>query len=307
MTKGRELRNRSGVQAKRPASVGIPATLCRGMLLIAAMFLSGTVMAETPLERGAYLVRGIAGCGNCHTTRDSDEKPIAAMELAGGRVLDAPFARIVMPNITPDKETGIGMWTDEQIATAIREGKRPDGTLIGPAMPIGVYRGISDADTQAIVAYVRSVPPISHKLARTIYKVPVPTSYGPPVGTVPEVPRADRIAYGGYLAGPVGHCLFCHTPMVQGRSDVSRTGLGGREFPVPGGGAIHSRNITPDPETGIGNWSDQEIKTAITTGVRRDGGLLVPFMAFRWYAHINDEDLDAIVAYLRSLKPLTTP
>ena len=132
-------------------------------------------MAETPLERGAYLVRGIAGCGNCHTARDPDEKPIAAMELAGGRVLDAPFARIIMPNITPDNETGIGSWTDEQIATAVREGKRPDGTLIGPAMPIGVYRGISDVDTQAIVAYVRSVPPISHKLAKTIYKVPVPT------------------------------------------------------------------------------------------------------------------------------------
>ena len=235
-----------------------------------------------------------------------DEKPIAAMELAGGRVLDAPFARIIMPNITPDNETGIGSWTDEQIATAVREGKRPDGTLIGPAMPIGVYRGISDVDTQAIVAYVRSVPPISHKLAKTIYKVPVPTSYGPPVGHVPEVSRADRIAYGGYLAGPVGHCLFCHTPMVQGRPDVSKTGLGGREFPVPGGGAIRSRNITPDPETGIGRWSDQEIKTAIKTGVRRDGGLLVPFMAFRWYAHIDEADLDAIVAYLRSLKPLAT-
>jgi hypothetical protein len=108
VTKGRELRNRSSVQAKRPASVGLPSTLCRGLLLIAAMFLSGTVMAETPLERGAYLVRGIGGCGNCHTARDSDEKPIAEMELAGGRVLDEPFARIVMPNITPDNEKGIG-------------------------------------------------------------------------------------------------------------------------------------------------------------------------------------------------------
>lgn len=284
----------------------ILASLCRGILLISTVLLSGRVLAETPLERGTYLVRGIAGCGNCHTTRDSEDQPIAAMELAGGRVLDVPFAVIVMPNITPDNETGIGTWTEEQIMTAIREGRRPDGTLIGPAMPIAIYRGISDADTRAIAAYVRSVPPISHKLARTVYKVPVPTSYGPAVSSVPDVPRTDRIAYGGYLAGPVGHCLFCHTPVVQGRSDVSRTGLGGRQFPAPGGGTILSRNITPDQETGIGNWSNQEIKTAITTGVRRDGGLLVPFMAFRWYAHINDDDLDALVAYLRSLSPLTT-
>lgn len=289
-----------------PSRTGIFTTLYLGVLLLIVMFLAGTATAETPLERGTYLVRGIAGCGNCHTSRNADETPIAAMELAGGRVLDTPFAVIVMPNITPDNETGIGSWTDEQIATAIREGKRPDGTLIGPAMPIGVYRGISDADTRAIVAYLRSVRPISHKLARTIYKVPVRTSYWPAVGNVPDVPRSDRVAYGGYLAGPVGHCLFCHTPMVQGRSDVSRTGLGGREFPGPGGSTIRSRNITPDPETGIGKWSDQEIKTAITTGVRRDGGSLVPFMAFRWYAHIKDDDLDAIVAYLRTLKPLAT-
>jgi mono/diheme cytochrome c family protein len=290
---------------KLPASTGVFVAL-RRVLLIAAMFLSGSVMAETPLERGAYLVRGIAACGNCHTTRDSDEKPIAAMELAGGRMLDVPLAIIVMPNITPDKETGIGTWSDEQIALAIREGRRPDGTLIGPAMPIGVYRGMSDTDTRAVVAYIRSVPSISHKLARTVYRMPLPTSYGPSVSNVPDVSRSDHIAYGRYLAGPVGHCLFCHTPMVQGRSDANRTGLGDREFPVPGGGTIHSRNITPDSQTGIGMWSDQEIKTAITTGVRRDGGLLVPFMAFRWYADINEDDLDAIVAYLRSLNPVAT-
>jgi len=166
---------------KHSIGAGMLAAVYLGMSLLITLLVSGTVIAETPLKRRAYLVHGIAGWGNCHTPRDPDEKPIAAMELAGGRVLDLSFAVIVMPNITPDTETGIGTWTDDQIATAIREGKRPDGILIGPAMPVGVYRGISDSDARAIVAYLRSVPPVSHKLAKTTYKVPVPTSTARPL------------------------------------------------------------------------------------------------------------------------------
>ena len=93
-----------------PASLGIPSTLRGGVLLITAIFLSGIAMAETPLERGAYLVRGIAGCGNCHTARDPDEKPIAAMELAGGRVLDdlSPVSscRTLLPTTKRASEAG---------------------------------------------------------------------------------------------------------------------------------------------------------------------------------------------------------
>ena len=251
-------------------------------------------------------MRGIAGCGNCHTPRDDDRQLIASKELAGGRVFALPIGHVVMPNITPDKETGIGGWTDDQIITVIREGKRPDGGMIGPVMPIGFYRDISDGDMRAIVAYLRSVPPVSQKAEKSTYKVTIPSSYGPPAGSVPDVPRTDRIVYGGYLAGPVGHCISCHTPMVQGRLDFSRTGSGGREFEAPGGGTILARNITPDLETGIGKWSDQDIKTAITTGVRPNGGLPVPVMGISWYAHISGDDLDAIVTYLRSLKPIKT-
>src|SRR3978361_2484075 len=80
--------------------------------------------AETPLERGIYLVRGIAACGNCHTSRDADAKPIPGIELAGGNEFDVPIGHIVTPNITPDAETGVGRWTDEQITPAIRAGKQ---------------------------------------------------------------------------------------------------------------------------------------------------------------------------------------
>ena len=84
--------------------------------------------AETPLERGTYLMHGIVACGNCHTPKGADFKPLIDQELAGGFVIEAPVFRAVAPNITPDKETGIGGWTDGQIVEAIRNGKRPDGT-----------------------------------------------------------------------------------------------------------------------------------------------------------------------------------
>lgn len=120
---------------------------------------------------------------------------------------------------------------------------------------------------------------------------------------VPDVPRADKVKYGEYLAGPVGHCTECHTPMVDGRRDWSRLGQGGEKFEGPWGIAV-SRNLTPHPEDGLGKWTDAEIKRAITQGVSKNGAKLFPPMGYSFYAKVKDEDLDAIVAYLRSLKPL---
>lgn len=280
--------------------------------LIAVAFAATTVAfgaaAETPQERGAYLVRSIAGCGNCHTPKDASGKAIAGQELSGGVAFNIPeLGRPVSPNITPDPETGIGKWSEAQIVTALRDGKRPDGTIIGPPMPFEFYRRLSDADAQAIAAYVKSVKPIRHVVEKSRYKIPLPPAYGPPVGHVEAPPRSDKVAYGGYLAGPVGHCMECHTPFAgPGRLDLTKLGAGGREFEVfgPPGGTVVSRNITPDPDHGIGKWSDADIKRAITTGIRPDGTKLIRLMAFDWYANIAPPDLDAIVAYLRSLKPV---
>ena len=111
-----------------------------------------------------------------------------------------------------------------------------------------------------------------------------------------------QAAYGEYLA-KTGQCIECHTPMVRRRRDYSRTGLGGQVFHGPWGESI-AANITPDKETGIGGWSDAQIKRAISDGVRADGTKLRPPMAFAYYKNINDDDLDALVAYLRSLKPI---
>lgn len=113
--------------------------------------------AESRLERGRYLMQSIVACGNCHTPQGPDG-PMSGMELAGGlKIEDKPFTAIAS-NITPDRETGIGKWTDAQIITAIREGRRPDGSIIGPPMPIGLYRGMSDNEARAIVACLRSLP-----------------------------------------------------------------------------------------------------------------------------------------------------
>jgi mono/diheme cytochrome c family protein len=260
--------------------------------------------AETPVERGRYLVETIAGCGNCHTPRGPGGVFAADKHMAGGFVIDEKPFRAVASNITPDKETGIGNWTDAQLAKAIREGIRPDGSLIGPPMPFELYRKLSDTDLNAMVAYLRTLTPVKNKVEKSVYRIPLPPAYGPPVASVPDVPRTDKVKYGEYLAGPIGHCVECHTPMDQsGRHDWSRIGQGGMPFHGPWGVAI-ARNITPHPEDGLGKWSDAEIKRAITQGISKNGAKLYPPMAYSLYAKVKDEDLDAIVAYLRTLKPL---
>jgi mono/diheme cytochrome c family protein len=277
-----------------------------GIAVMCGIATFGSARAETLLERGTYLVQGIAACGDCHTPRDAAGHHIATMEMAGGFEMDLmPLGKPVAANITPDKETGIGNWTDEQIVTAIREGKRPDGRIIGPPMPIPFYRQLSDRDIHAIVAYLRALPPIHNAVAKSVYALPLPPSYGPPVTSVPEVSASDKVAYGAYLAGPVGHCMECHTPVEKGRLDMTRLGAGGREFKGDDG-VVVSANLTPDKTDGLGGWSDAAIKNAITKNIKADGSSLVPFMPTAWFAKISDPDLDAIVAYLRSLKPVAS-
>lgn len=276
-----------------------------GASAIVTMLAVGAVAgarAETPVERGRYLVETIGGCGNCHTPLGA-RGPDRSKHLAGGFVFkEKPFTAY-SSNITQDKATGIGSWTDAQIARAIREGIRPDGTLIGPPMPFELYRRISDTDIKAIVAYLRTIKPIKNKVTKSVYRMPLPKSYGPPVGKVADVPRSDKVAYGAYLAGPVGHCVECHTPMVRGHRDWSRTGLGGQPFHGPWGVSV-AANLTPDKETGLGDWTDAQIKRAIQQGISKDGRKLNPPMGYGYYRGIKPADMNAIVAYLRALKPL---
>jgi mono/diheme cytochrome c family protein len=259
---------------------------------------------ESPFELGDYLINGIVACGNCHTPQ-GPEGPLPGMELAGGLVIQEPEFTVVTPNITPDPETGIGRWSDEQIIAAIREGRRPDGSIIGPPMPIGLYRQMADRDVEAIVVYLRQVPAVRNEVPRTDYPFPLPESYGQPVGAVGEVPRDDPVKWGTYLAGPLGHCIECHTPATEAGADYAhRLGAGGNQYLGPWGEAI-SANITADPEEGIGAWTDAEIKRAISEGIAADGTRLEPPMAFAYYANMTEADLDALVAFLRTIPPRT--
>jgi mono/diheme cytochrome c family protein len=259
----------------------------------------------TVVERGRYVIEIAAACGICHTTRGADGQLLPNMKLAGGRIIVDRGFRAVVPNITPDPDTGIGRWSDAEIAAAIRDGRRPDGTLIGPPMPIALYRGLSDHDLIAMVAYLRAVPPVQHAVTeRSTYPFPL-TAYGPPVAGVPDPPKDDPVARGAYLAGPVAHCMDCHTPPLPGeRRDWSRIGAGGVPFEVPGGTAV-ARNVTSSKEYGIGGWTEEQIIRALTQGISADGHRLAPPMSGRAaiWAQLTERDQHDLVAYLRSLPP----
>jgi mono/diheme cytochrome c family protein len=277
--------------------------------IAAAALVATGAQAETRLERGAYLVTTLGACGNCHTPRDAKGETVAGMALAGGFEFDeAALGHIVGSNITPDQETGIGNWTEGQIVNALRNGKRPDGSIIGPPMPIEMYRGLSDRDAEAIAAYLKSLKPVRRAVARSTYKIPLPPAYGPVVGHVAEPDRKNKIAYGAYLAGPVAHCMECHTQRIKGELQRDRLGGGGRELPDFGnpGAVTVSRNITPDPEDGIGQWSDADVKRAILVGKRPDGTPLTRTMPFAAYNKMTSDDVNAITDYLRSLPPMKT-
>ena len=265
-------------------------------IAILLVLCAAPVRAESQLERGRYLVETLAGCGNCHTPRGPNG-PLNDKKFAGGEVIKHADFTAVTPNITPDPRTGIGNWTDDQIGLAIREGRRPDGRLLGPAMPSRSYRSLADEDVKAIVAYLRSVPPVENPVTgESHYDAPLPASWGPPVGHVDPPPKEDKIAYGKYLAGPLARCMDCHTEPPR-PGETARLGAGGKEFHGPWGISV-SANLTPN---GLGEWSDAEIERAVRTGVSRDGHKLFPPMPFAAYKNIADDDMTALIAYLRSL------
>ena len=283
----------------------VPA-LCATAVVVSASALPVSAQTRADrLERGRYLVETIGVCGHCHTPQklhEGRQVDLPGMHLAGGYGFDNPvLGRWVGANITSDLETGIGSWTEGQIATAIREGKRPDGSTIGPPMPFAHLRKISDADVSAMAAYLKSVPSVRHAVERPSYRITLPANWGPPVSGQAGPPDGDPTLRGAYLA-EVGHCMDCHTPNRPGGGgrDWSRTGAGGR--PTTGlAGPVMAPNVTPHPEQGIGKWTDQQIVRAITEGVSADGRRLLPPMPFANYAKMAASDLADLVAYLRSL------
>jgi mono/diheme cytochrome c family protein len=261
----------------------------------------GVANAQSDLvKRGDYLVNGLLTCGNCHTpkgpTGDIKEKA-----YSGGLSFDEPPFKVTAPNITPDKETGIGNYTDAQLKTVLRKGIKANGIPVAMIMPSGFYEIMTDRDLNAVVAYLRTLKPVANKVPDPIYKMaqghPIP-----PGGDkkLTEADLSDKTKKGFYLA-TIAHCMECHTPMgPHGRDFAGKLGAGGFEFPGPWGVSV-SRNITSSKEKGVGAWTDAEVKRAITQGIRKDDSKLKPPMGFHYYSTVSADDLDAIVAWLRTV------
>jgi mono/diheme cytochrome c family protein len=273
------------------------------VLTAAAMAVGASAQDAKVLARGDYLVNGILTCGNCHTPRAAGGVFDNARRLSGGpQTWDEPAFTVKGSNITPDKSTGIGNWSAADVKRAIQEGVRPNGVPLAPIMPHAFYKVFTPADLDAVVAYVRSVPPIRNEVQPAVYKASF-TALVPPGAEKPmsEADLRDPVKRGFYLV-TIGHCMECHSPMSEGRHDFSNLGKGGQTFRGPWGVSV-SRNITMHKDKGLGAWTDDEIKRAITPGVSRDGSKLKPPMAFGLYASMTPEDLSAVVAYLRTVPP----
>jgi mono/diheme cytochrome c family protein len=278
----------------RTATVAIPL-----LVLFCSTALAAPEAAV--LARGKYLMEGVVACGNCHVPLSDKGQPLFDKGLSGGMKFDDPAFNAVAPNITPDMETGIGKWTDAQLGKAIREGIRPDKSVIGPPMPIEFYRHLSDSDLAAIIAYLRAQPPVRNLVARSRFNMPLPPSYGPAITRVKAPPSSDKRAYGEYLA-QIGHCMECHTPRdAKGMLQHDRLGAGGQVIPGPWGESV-TRNLTPHP-SGLKDWTDAQIIKAVRQGVDRDGKAYKPPMAFSYYRNISDADMASLIVYMRSLKP----
>jgi mono/diheme cytochrome c family protein len=270
--------------------------------ILAAALQASTASAQTPVERGGYLVNTVMTCHNCHTPMGPNG-PQFDKALSGGLRFDEPPFDVTAPNVTPDPDTGIGKWTAAEIKTALLEGKHRDGHQLAEVMPTGFYKVLTPADLDGIVAYLRSVKPVSNKVTAPVYKMQIPHQVLPGAEKpMAEADLANKVKRGFYLV-TIAHCMECHTPFGPPGTGVDfqgSLGKGGREFPGPWGTSV-SRNVTSSKAKGLGDWSDAEIKRAITQGVRKDGSKLKPPMGFPYYAKMTDGDVDAIVAYLRTV------
>lgn len=274
----------------------------------AAPSLAADSSPET-IERGRYLARHVLGCTVCHSPID-EERPgdfIIEDELLSGRefpvIPEMIPGKLVAPNLTPDPDTGLGRWTDGEIARAIREGVSRDGRPLFPMMNYGQFRYLTDEDTLAVIAYLRSVPPIRKSLPPTEIDFPVslfirlapePLESSPP-------PWPDEPVARGKLLLRVMGCVDCHTPMEKGAPVEGMFLAGGNPFGGPFG-TVYSANITSHPASGIGSYSDEDLLRVFREGRSKSGEHL---WVMPWSATmgLSEEDLSALIAALREVPP----
>jgi mono/diheme cytochrome c family protein len=261
------------------------------------------------LERGTYLVNAVLACFACHSEPDESlpGAPAKAGRLGAGANLgrDPQIGDFLTPNITSDKETGIGNWTDDEIARAIREGIGRNGQILFPAMPYMDFLHMPDEDLASVVVYLRSIPAVSNKMRRM--EIPFPLNRL--VMSVPE-PITEPVrdpdtstpeARGAYLA-TVAHCAECHTPRdPQGQPLPNLEFAGGNLFPSLSGKMVASLNLTPDP-SGIPYYDEATFIKTIRTG-QIGARKLDAAMPWVYLRNMTDDDLKSIWAFIHNLKP----
>jgi mono/diheme cytochrome c family protein len=273
--------------------------LAIGLLALASSVGAAQAQNSASLARGKYLVDTVMTCQNCHTPRGPNGL-VLDKDMSGALRFDEPPFDVTAANITSDKETGIGGWSVEDIKKMLITGVRPNGVPVANVMPTGFYRILTDDDLSAIAGYVKSLPPVKNKVPDPVYKMNLPQTVVPNAEKpATKADLGDKVKRGFYLV-TIAHCMECHSPLGPKGRDFTKTGAGGFEFKGPWGLSV-SRNITSSKTKGLGGWTDAEIKRAITQGVSRDGSKLKPPMGFEFYAKMKPEDLDDIVAYIRTV------
>jgi cytochrome c553 len=256
--------------------------------------------------RGESIVRNVAVCGHCHAAdpkRDVDGPLSGGMEFNNWR-----FGTARASNLTSDIQTGLGTWSEAEIVRALRNGVRKDGRLLIPVMPYEWFHEMADEDAFAVAQYLKSLAPVRNAVRQSPniwFKIADLLFLGPePPISASAPPRGATVEYGRYLSQHLGLCADCHTPRggIRSAPDKSRLFAGMRN--PPEGFPANPSNLTPDPETGIGRWSESDFLQTIRTGVNPSGRLLHRFMPWPQIGRMPDDDLRAIYRYLRTVTPI---
>lgn len=262
------------------------------------------------IARGRHLVLGPAHCADCHSpVRNVDSVLALGQEppLSGGFRFDLPFGTVYSRNITSDSLTGIGRFSDGEIARVLRHSVKPNGEMVLPFMP---FQNMTDEDLTAVISYLRSTKPVRNpvpdhqwNVMGNLLKAFLLKPSGP-TEPVKEVVAPDTTAnYGRHLAMVVANCNECHTKRDGIGNYVGEPMAGGTVFEEAGKEPLVSPNLTPDPETGrIYNWSQEAFIKRFRTG------RLIKHSHMPWesFGRMTDDELKAIYNYLKSLPPVNT-
>lgn len=271
------------------------------------------------VKRGEYLAIHVAGCIDCHSNRDLTKfsgPVVPGTEGGGGFVFNEKFGlpgTLYSRNITPDPETGIGTWTDDEILRAMTQGISKNGDTLFPIMPYPNFNRMAKDDLMSIIAYIRTLKPIKNKVEPRKLTIPIAMAYPGPI-LQPSIDKnvrpaeTDVVRYGEYLAA-MADCGTCHSPLTPQGPDMSRMFAGGYRFDA-GTYVVNSANITPDSATGIGTWSEEKfLNKFIPYREEKNYNFVVgkenTIMPLSLYAGMTDSDLKAIYAYLRTVPAIS--